>query len=197
MDRYLESYLPKAAITMCGELLLSLDVEVKLVDIRVTRHGDYRQLSNGKHLITLNATRNPYRFLMTMVHEIAHLKAFEKYGRRIRPHGKEWKTTFQHLMLPFLQPGIFPPDLLTLLAYHLKNPKASSTTDVRLALAFRNYDPPSDAVVVMEIPQGGMFKMHNGKRFKRGVKRVKRIECVEISTGRLYLFQPNAEVERI
>ncbi len=182
---------------MCEELLGSLDVEVKVVTIRVTRHGDYRQLVNGKHLITLNATKNPYRFLMTMVHEIAHLLAFEKYGRRIRPHGKEWKTTFQHLMLPFLQPGIFPSELLPLLANHLRNPKASSTTDSSLALALRSYDPPSDAVPVMEIPPGAMFRMYNGRKFKRGDKRVKRIECVEISTGRLYLFQPNAEVERI
>ncbi|MEN8798367.1 MAG: SprT-like domain-containing protein [Flavobacteriaceae bacterium] len=197
MDRRLESYLPKAAVPLCEELLAFLEVEVKVVNIRTTRHGDNRKLSNGRHLITLNATKNPYRFLMTCIHEIAHLMAFSKYGRRIKPHGKEWKTTFQHLMLPFLKPDIFPAELLPLLAHHLKNPKASSTTDSRLALAFRGYDPPSDAVPVMEIPQGGVFKMYNGRRFKRGDKRVKRIECVEISTGRLYLFQPNAEVERI
>ncbi len=197
MDRRLESYLPKEAIPICGELLSSFEVEVKVVKIRVTRHGDYRQLSNGRHLITLNATKNPYRFLITMVHEIAHLLAFERYGRHIRPHGKEWKSTFQHLMLPLLQPRIFPADLLPLLANHLKNPKASSTSDSRLSMALRIYDPPSDAVAVMEIPLGGMFKMYNGRKFRRGDKRVKRIECVEISTGRLYLFQPGAEVEQI
>jgi hypothetical protein len=197
MDRRLESYLPKAAIPLCKELLSSLEVEVKVVKLRTSRHGDYRKLSNGRHLITLNATKNPYRFLMTCVHEIAHLMAFEKYGRRIKPHGVEWKTTFQHLMLPFLRPEVFPAELLSLLAYHLKNPKASSTTDSGLALAFRKYDPPSEAIPVMEIPHGGIFKMNNGRQFKRGDKRVKRIECVEITTGRLYLFQPNAEVERI
>ncbi|MFT5985531.1 MAG: SprT protein, partial [Planctomycetota bacterium] len=31
--------------------------------------------------------------------------------------------------------------------------------------------------------------------FRRGNKRVKRYECVEIATGRVYLFNPNAEVE--
>ncbi len=197
MDRSLESYLPTTAIPLCKELLASLEVEVKVVNIRTTRHGDYRILNNGRHLITLNATKNQYRFLMTFVHEIAHLMAFKKYGRRIKPHGIEWKIVFQHMMLPFLKPEVFPSELLPLLAHHLKNPKASSTTDSRLALAFRKYDPPSEAVPVMEIPQGGIFKMYNGRKFKRGDKRVKRIECVEISTGRLYLFQPNAEVERI
>ena len=48
---------------------------------------------------------NPYRFLMTLVHEVAHLVAFQKYGRAIKPHGKEWKFTFQTLMLPFIRPG--------------------------------------------------------------------------------------------
>ncbi|MFT4850069.1 MAG: SprT protein, partial [Sediminicola sp.] len=28
-----------------------------------------------------------------------------------------------------------------------------------------------------------------------GKKRVKRFECMEIATGRVYLFNPNAEVE--
>ena len=50
---------------------------------------------------------------------------------------------------------------------------------------------------VFEIPAGGTFRLYNGKLFKRGNKRVKRYECLEISTGKIYLFQPNAEVEYI
>jgi hypothetical protein len=197
MDRRLESYLPTAAIPLCRGLISSQKVEIKVVGKRVSKHGDYRRLTDGRHLITLNATPNPYRFLMTLVHEIAHFRAFECHGRRIKPHGMEWKTTFQHLMLPFLQPDIFPPNLLKSIAHHLKNAKASSSTDMHLALAFKAYDPPSDLISVFDIPPGGNFKLYNGKRFKRGNKRVKRIECIEISTGRLYLFQPNAEVKRI
>ena len=190
----LEKYLPSGAIEPCAELLTTVDVAIKVVNIRVTRHGDYKRLPDGRHVITLNASANPYRFLITLIHEIAHLKAFEDYGRRIKPHGREWKRTFQHLMLPFLRPEIFPEEILPVLANHFKNPKASSNTDLKLSIALKDFDPPSVTTPVMDIPPGRTFKLYNGKEFRRGNKRVKRIECVEISTGRLYLFQPNAEV---
>ncbi|MEL6484395.1 MAG: SprT-like domain-containing protein, partial [Bacteroidota bacterium] len=150
------------------------------------------------HQITVNASLNPYRFLITLVHEIAHLVAFEKFGRRIKPHGLEWKRTFQHLMIPFIRPEIFPSALLPLIAHHFKNPKASSSTDARLSIALKAYDT-EDRVnqYIFEIPEGSTFRIYNGKLFKKGNKRIKRYECVELGTGKVYLFQPNAEVELI
>ena len=194
MKNAIENYLPANALTTCTGLLQDLAVEIKIVNIRATRHGDYKRLPDGRHRITINATPNPYRFLITLIHEIAHFKAFEKYGYKIKPHGKQWKMTFQHLMLPFLRPEIFPAELLGELARHFRNPKASSTTDAALAQALKKFDPPSDTIPVFEIPPGGIFRLYNGREFKRGEKRVKRIECIEISSGRLYLFQPSAEV---
>ncbi len=147
------------------------------------------------HQITVNATLNPYRFLITLVHEVAHLVAFEKFGRRILPHGLEWKRTFQLLMLPFIRPEIFPSKLLPLLAKHFINPKASSDTDARLSLALKAFDEKNDKSYIFEIPDGSVFRIYNGRLFKKGNLRVKRYECIEISSGKTYLFQPNAEVE--
>ncbi len=197
MDRVLQNYLPERAILPCFELIKANAVHLKVVNKRVTRHGDYRRLPNGAHQITVNATLNQYRFLITLVHEIAHLVAFEKYGRRIKPHGKEWKYTFQTLMLPFIRPEIFPSNLLPLLAKHFRNPKASSSTDSQLSIALKQFDHPSDHLYVFELPVGSIFKLHNGRLFKRGNIKVKRYECIEVATGRVYLFQPNAEVELI
>ncbi|MGB0950352.1 MAG: SprT-like domain-containing protein, partial [Marinirhabdus sp.] len=173
------------------------NVLLKIVNERVTRHGDYRKLPNVQHKITVNANLNRFRFLITLVHEIAHLDAFTKHGRAIKPHGAEWKHTFKALMLPLLHPGVFPPQLLPLLALHFKNPKASSDTDVRLSLALKQYGPENGKHYVFEIPLGRLFRLYNGKVFERGKKRVKRYECVEVKTGRVYLFSPSAEVERI
>lgn len=195
MVEILEKYIPQAAVNASFELIKANNVHLKIVNERVTRHGDYRKLPNGQHQITVNASLNVYRFFMTLIHEIAHLVAFNKFGRNIKPHGKEWKFTFQQLMLPFLRPDVFPPQLLPLLALHFKNPKATSDTDARLALAVKQYDPPNDKNYIFEIPLGGDFRLYNGKIFKRGKKRVKRYECLEVSTGRVYLFNPNAEVE--
>ncbi len=180
---------------MIKAIMSNDNLVVKVKNERKTKHGDYRQLPNGKHQITINSNLNPYRFLITLIHEIAHFEAYNKYGRFIKPHGKEWKHTFQHLMLPFLRPEIFPLELLPLLAKHFKNPKASSDTDTQLALALKQFNEADDKSFVFEVSLGQAFKLYNGRVFKRGHKRRKRFECVEVKTGKLYLFNPNAEVE--
>ena len=195
MTEVLSKYLPEHSVGLCFELIKANHVHLKIVNERVTRHGDYRKDAQGFHLITVNASLNKYRFLMTLIHEIAHLVAFEKYGRNIKPHGDEWKLTFQRLMVPFIRPEIFPNQLLPLLARHFRNPKASSDTDATLSLALKQFDPVNDKNYIFEIPYGSVFRIHNGKIFKKVALRLKRYECQEVSSGRIYLFNPNAEVE--
>jgi len=196
VETILQKYLPEQAVAPCFELIRTHGVHLKIVGHRVTRHGDYRRLPNGLHQITVNASLNKYRFLITLVHEIAHLVAFENHGRRILPHGLEWKRTFQRMMLPFISPEVFPSQLLPIIAQHFKNPKASSSTDARLAIALQSFDPEErTGSYVFELPQGSIFRLYNGRLYKKGKKRVKRYECVDLDTGKIYLFQPNAEVE--
>jgi SprT protein len=195
MSEVLQKYLPEHAVVMCFELIKANHVHLKIVNDRVTRHGDYRRHPDGFHQITVNTSLNKYRFLITLVHEIAHLVAFEKYGRNIKPHGDEWKLTFQRLMVPFIRPEIFPNQLLPLLARHFRNPKASSDTDATLSLALKQFDPENDKNYIFEIPYGSVFRIHNGKIFKKIAQRLKRYECQEVSSGKIYLFNPNAEVE--
>ncbi len=195
MKEILARYIPERAVEPAFELIVKCNVHLKIVNERVTRHGDYRKMSDGRHQITVNASLNQYRFLITLIHEIAHLVTFEKYGRYIKPHGIEWKRTFQQLMLPYINPDVFPIKLVPLIARHFKNPKASSDTDEKLSLALKQFDPENDKNYIFEIPLGSKFRLYNGKIFQKGNKRVKRYECVELNTGRVYLFNPNAEVE--
>ncbi|HEU0137694.1 MAG TPA: SprT-like domain-containing protein [Flavobacterium sp.] len=195
MNTTLSKYLPEHAVKPVFDLIVSNQVHLKIVNERVTRHGDYRKNLNGKHEITVNASLNKYRFLITLVHEISHLVAFEKFGRNIKPHGNEWKYSFQMLMVPFIRPEIFPAHLLPLLARHFKNPAASSDTDATLSLALKQFDGENDKNYIFELPYGSIFRIHNGKIFKKGAQRTKRFECTEVGSGRTYLFNPNAEVE--
>jgi hypothetical protein len=198
VEQLLEKYLPKSAITPVFELIQQQEVHLKIVRERKTRHGDYRKDLSGRHLITINASLNPYSFLITLIHELAHLLAYKTYGRRIKPHGKEWKHCFQHLMLPFLRPEVFPDQLLPVLAKHFKNPKASSDTDAVLSIALKQYDSKEHfSTFMFEIPDGSLFKTSNNRVFKKVSKRVKRYECMELKTQKIYLFQPNAQVELI
>ena len=192
-----KNYIPRNAITLVEELLDDKSIRIVLKTERKTKHGDYKRLSKHQHQISINTNLNPYRFLITFIHEVAHFEAFQKYGYGIKPHGKEWKSVFQHMMLPFLRPDIFPKALLPILAQHFKNPKASSDSDMKLALTLKQYDNANEKVYVFEIPEGDRFKLYNGKVFVKGKKRRKRIECQELGTQRLYLFNPIAEVEHL
>ena len=198
MSEVLAKYLPEHAVQLCFEIIKANSVHLKIVNERQTRHGDYRKGHTGKHEITVNANLNKYRFLITLVHEIAHLVAFEKFGRAIKPHGNEWKMTFQRLMIPFIRPEIFPHSVLPLVANHFRNPTASSDTDARLAFALKQFDErKTDIHFIHEVPSGSLFRIKNGRIFQKKGLRVKRYECLEIKTGKVYLFNANAEVEII
>ena len=185
-------YIPENAINLVQSLIEYHRINLKIVNQRQTKHGDFRQLANGKFQITINNNLNPFQFLLTLIHEIAHHTTFEKYGR-IRPHGKEWKQQFQHLMLPFLNPSIFPDHILTPLAHYLKNPKASTDSDVKLSLALKGNTAENGKNFVFELPTNCTFIFKN-KMYRKGKKRKTRIECIQLTTNRLYLFNQNAEV---
>lgn len=193
----LKNFIPIAAFDQVSQLLLHDNLVVKIKKERKTRHGDYRRLPNGKHQITINSNLNVYRFLITLIHEIAHFEAYKTYGKMIKPHGLEWKSVFQHLMLPFIRPQIFPNDVLPLVAKHFKYPKASSDSDPVLSLKLKQYDAPNGKTFIFEVPEGSTFRLYNGKLFRKGIKRRTRFECTELASGRLYVFNPNAEVELI
>jgi len=197
MQHTVSHYIPEASVPKVLQLLEHDHLTVLVKKERKTRHGDYRKLPNGKHQITINGSLNKYRFLITLIHEISHLEAYKNFGKFIKPHGTEWKRTFQYLMLPFLNPEVFPSEILPILAKHFKNPKASSDTDIKLAYALKQFDANTNKTFIFEIPLQSTFKIYNGKIFKKLKKRRTRYECVEVSTGKIYLFNANAEVKII
>ena len=149
MENKLQKYIPEQAVSLVENLLQHDNLTVLVKNERKTRHGDYKRLPNGKHQITINSNLNNYRFLITLIHEIAHFETYKAFGRTVKPHGIEWKRTFQRLMLPFLNPEVFPNNLLPLLANHFKNPKASSDTDVKLSLALKQFDEPNKKTSIL------------------------------------------------
>ena len=193
MIEILSKYIPNDAIEQVEGILKDHPIEIKIVNNRITKHGDFKKFKNGNLQITINNSLNKYQFLLTLIHEIAHLVTFKLY-KRVKPHGIEWKMNFQHLMLPFLQPTIYPEELLPYLANYLKNPKASTGSDVNLTLALKQYDEMSGKSFIFELPLGSIFTFNN-KSFKKGIKRRTRFECVELSSNKNYLFNQNAEVK--
>ena len=187
-----QKHIPENAINLVQSLMELHDINLKIVNQRQTKHGDFRKLPNGKFQITINNSLNSYQFLLTLVHEIAHHITFKKYGR-VQPHGKEWKQQFQHLMLPFLQSTIYPSDMLGPLAQYLKNPKASTDSDVKLSLALRENIAEIGKSFIFELPVNSTF-IFRDKLYIKGNKRRTRFECIQLETNRVYLFNQNAEV---
>lgn len=190
-------FIPVAAQKKVNELLNNEPVLIKVVKKRKTKHGDFRKLASGKIQITVNENENPFRFLITLLHEIAHHIAFQKHGFRIAPHGREWKNAFSSIAQPFLIPSIFPSPLLEVFQHHLKNPKASSDTDIQLSLTLKSFDPSTHKKAIFELPVMAKFKLDNGRVFQKGRKQRKRYLCTELSSGKSYLFQPTAEVDQM
>ncbi len=168
----------------------------KISRSRSTKLGDYRAPFKGSpHRISVNYDLNPYSFLITTIHEFAHLQTWNKHRHRVKPHGPEWKQHFKELMTPFLKLNIFPADINGAIDSYMENPAASSCTDLHLFRTLKAYDKAKDnALTVEALEDGHFFKLKNGRSFQRIEKIRKRYKCMELSSKRMYLFNPIAEV---
>lgn len=190
----LQTHVPGVALEYCFTLWKSNPFELKITRSRQTKVGDFTSRRTKLHpRITLNNDLNPYLFLVTYVHEVAHLHVYLQYGNRIDPHGEQWKTMFTNLMVPILWETVFPDEILHILRRHMVNPKASSFADTELTMAFRKFDKQSNDMVLSEVPEGSIFRFQ-GRYFKKGKLRRTRVMCRELQSKRDYLVPSDALV---
>jgi len=195
----LKNYMPEAAAPVIAKWIDYFQCEFKVSRNRGTKFGDYRSPFGGKgHRISVNFNLNIYAFLVTTVHEFAHLYTFNQHQHKAKPHGAEWKSNFKRMMKPFFEMEIFPADMAQVIRNYLDNPAASSCSDLTLFRALKKYDVKEASVISVEkIPANGLFKWKDGRVFRREERLRKRYRCVEVNTNRVYLFNPVAEVELV
>ena len=184
------NYIPTKAIETIEYWLNKHQCQLSIKPPRKTKLGDYK-FDKGKHCISINDNLNPYSFLITLTHEIAHMVVKDTYPHPVLPHGKEWKLTFRNLMLPLLE--VFPSEIQKPLARHLKNPKASSSADYTLLASLKLFDKKKK-VTISDIPNGTVFFTHNGKQFLKEKKLRRRFQCKCLTNNRTYVFNPFAEI---
>ena len=192
----LQTYLPPNTFEAVRQYLHQYQVHLTVAKERKSILGDYRHRTHGKtHRISVNGNLNTYSFLITLLHELAHLLTFEKFGNKVQSHGKEWKFIFGQLLDQFIRHEVFPIDIKHALLQSLQNPAASSCADDVLLRVLKTYDKRRDNFVFVEnLLEGELFKTHDGKVFKKGEKLRKRFKCIEVATKRLYLLSPVYEV---
>jgi SprT protein len=195
----LQNYLPPGTYEAVLEYLQFYKVHLTVARERKSILGDYRHRThNATHRISVNGNLNSYSFLITLLHELAHLLTFEKYGNRVQSHGKEWKALFGQLLARFINHQVFPEDIRQALLRSLHDPAASSCADEVLLRTLKKYDENNNSLKLVEqLPPDAHFKTHDGRIFKKMEKMRKRFRCIEVKTGRLYLFSPMYEVEPV
>ena len=191
----LQNKIPKESISLISQWINELNIKLKFVNKRVTKLGDFRYDTKNGFAITINNNLNQYSSLITLTHEIAHAFVFSKYGNNVKPHGKEWKSIFKKLIINFLNPNIFPNDILSPLSSYMINPSASTSNNLDLVMSLRNYDSQVKPTV-SQIHIGERF-LYSNKVFVKEALLRKRIKCREIDKNKYYLFNPLTEIKII
>lgn len=187
-------YVPEAAIPILVNWMMVYKIHLTLTPQRSSKYGDYRHPHGNKgHRISVNKNLNRYAFLLTFIHEIAHLKCWMQHRNSVPAHGREWKLIFSKLLIPFIEQNIFPEDIKAALIIYAQSPTASTCSDESLMRSLAKYD-----VVrlprVEQLAENALFRTINGRLFQKGQIIRKRIRCIEIHSKRIFLFHPLAEV---
>jgi len=187
-------FVPEEVSSILTKWIFKYNIHLTISRDRKTKLGDFR-INNRDNLlrISVNGGLNPYAFIITLVHEIAHAVVHIKY-RSAKPHGIEWKKEYQKLMVEIFARNVFPKDINSALANYMRNPKASSNADKRLYMALRKYDDNKHNVIYLQdLEEGTEFILQN-RLFRKGKKRRTRFSCIEIGSNREYTVNALAEV---
>jgi SprT protein len=196
----LAQFLPAGTFEQVLPYFKEHTIHLTLARERKSILGDYRRptVEQPVHRISINATLNQYSFLITLLHELAHMFVFIQYKDKVSPHGSEWKVEFRKMLIPYLGKHFFPPDIESALINYLNNPKASTCTDTNLYKALYRYSHSKEGVSLLEDMQiNQRFSIANGNEYIVLEKRRTRFRCKEIKTGKMYLFPSIYEVRLI
>ena len=184
-----EKHVPPAAVAYCYTLWQHHSFTLQVTRPRHTKLGDFRaelrrdQQPGFSYTITVNNNLNPSAFLITYLHEVAHLLVHQRVRRMGRPHGPAWQKAFREVMQPVLNETVFPQSILVPLSHYLQRPAASTGAHPALTKALRQLDaPPAGHHLLVDMPEGSPFRFLE-KEYIRGMKRRTRIVCTEKATG--------------
>jgi len=198
--RLLERFLPTGSFEQIAPYFTTHTIHLPLTNERKSVLGDYRCPSPDKpyHRISINVNLNPYSFLITLLHEMAHMLTYVHFQHKALPHGKEWKTQFRHILIPFMGKRYFPADVEKALYAYLHNPAASTCTDANLYKALYRYDEHKPGwKLIDELNINQQFETEDGRVFEKVEQLRTRSKCKDLKTGKLYLFQGIFEVKHV
>ena len=190
----LGKYLPENTLHHLRKWFGEHYIHIKITKDRKSRLGDYRKLVDGSHKITINATLDKQLFFFVLTHELAHLIVRENYGVAVSPHGCEWKITFGKMLLESI--SVYTDDLKPLILKFAKSPKANFMASPDLVKYFHAEDLNDELSYVDDLSPGDCF-IYRKQKFRMKQRRKKNYLCENLGTGREYIFNPLARVQKI
>lgn len=187
----LEKFLPENTLPFLKKWFGDYACHLKITKNRNSKLGDYRKLPDKSHQITVNGTLEPQLFFFVLTHELAHLIAFEQFGRRISPHGTEWKNTFREMLLESI--NVYQEDLKPIILKFSKSPKANFMASPDLVKYFHK-ESDDGLIFVENLKVGDQFIFRN-EIFIIEETAKKRYICKDIKNGKRYYFRNLAQVK--
>ncbi|MFH0760823.1 MAG: hypothetical protein V2A67_04910 [Bacteroidota bacterium] len=171
-------------------------IRLKLSRSRATKHGDFRFPRNGlPAMITLNRDMHPVEFMITLSHELAHYRAWKKYGRSIRPHGEQWKHEFRWMLKELIESGVLKSEVSrAVYQCYFKRERIGSSAAEPILRVLGKTGEYSGFKRVADVPEGTAFRLKNGKVLVKGKKLRSRFRCRDPKSGRDYSVSPMAEI---
>lgn len=194
----LTKYFPENAYLALASTIESYKFSFTVTKERKSKLGDFSVRKGQTPKITVNGTLNPYSFLITFLHELAHLAVYISHGRKIKPHGPEWKQQFQDFLLLSIKHQLFPDELLKEVLLFTTNPKASTAASPELMKALAQFDNNStekNTLYLDDIATDNIFIFRN-QRYKKLEKRRTRVLCERLTDNRQYTISGHAEVTK-
>lgn len=188
-------YVPDISAQWVTEKVFQYGIGLTIKKGRKSKLGDYRAPHSGKgHRISVNYELNKEEFLLTFIHELAHLVCFEQFKNSVPPHGREWKKIYASLMKEAIDAGFFPESLKPALIKHIQSPGATSCSDPELRIALSGED--ESGVYLHQISEGEVFRLGH-MVFEKGPLQRTRYRCLNLANKRYYLVQKHAPVEKL
>lgn len=188
-------HLPENSLELLVTWLEQFHVSLRITKKRTSKMGDYRPpLKKSFHRISVNGDLHPLAFLVTLVHELAHLIIWESYGRKVRPHGEEWKKQFRSMLNEVFETGVFPDGEGEIVLRFIHGRISYRTFNIQFEKRMHALAPGDQGAMLSELPVNSIFSIHNGRRFVKLEKLRTRYRCREVKTGRVYFISGLAKV---
>jgi SprT protein len=204
-------FIPDQSIDYVLNWFLQYKVRLRISLNRSSKSGDYRPARlNLPPRISVNNNLNPYDFLITIIHEMAHHEVWRtlvipnqgaspwsRKRHHPKPHGQEWQHQFHQLMLPLMNTSVFPPDVLYMIENYFRTLHVSRKFGLDLTRVLKKYDKPDGKEFVENLPFDAVFHIPDGRLFRKKEKLRKRFRCICMNNNRIYLFSPLAQVYHV